>query len=138
MKVERTASNATSKQSHNMRWNSELTDFLLNYLAEQAQKGNKGPTGFKASVLNRAAHAINENFGKRMMLSNVQNHLKTIRRWWKRIQFIKSLSGVTFNPDINALEMEQEEYQKHVQVHILLTVTLQKYNAEILKRVVTL
>jgi Myb/SANT-like DNA-binding domain len=127
MKVERTASYVNSKISHNMRWNSELTEFLLNYLAEEARRGNKGSTGFKASVLNRAVHALNENFGKKMMFSNVQNHLKTVRRWWKRIQFIKSLSGVTLHPDTNTLEMGEEEYQRHVQVCILLTEPYKKY-----------
>jgi Myb/SANT-like DNA-binding domain len=111
--------------SRNLTWTPAMTEFILKYLAEEVREGKKNQKGFKACILSDAAEAANKKFGKKMMYCHVQNHLKTVKKRWRRIEYIKSMDGVTFNPDTSTIEMQYEVYHKHVEVlHMAMTAFL--------------
>lgn len=102
--------------SRNLTWTPAMTEFILKYLADEVRAGQKNQKGFKACILSNAAEAVNKKFGKNMMFSHVQNHLKTVKKRWRRIECMKSVDGATFRPDTSTIEMQHEVYHKHLEV----------------------
>jgi Myb/SANT-like DNA-binding domain len=104
------------RKLHQERWSSVMSNFLLTHLVGEIKAGHKGSNGFKAIALNNAAEAVSKKFGKTMTSCHVQNHLKTLKKYWSAIERIKKNSGVVFNSDTNTLQMGLEEYMKYIEV----------------------
>ena len=81
---------SSSKQ---FRWLATMHEMMLRILTEEAAKGNKPFSTFKAGSFAFVANEISDQFGVECHPSYVENRLWTLRTMWTIIQTIRKKSG---------------------------------------------
>ena len=101
-------------------WTSAMSAFMLSHLADLVASGLKTSKGFKKHFYNGCARAINEKFNTIRTGDQVKNHLKTWQKKWAKIIKLKKLSGALFDEDNCMITLDDEHYNGHVKVKLLL------------------
>nr|POE57802.1 hypothetical protein CFP56_67445 [Quercus suber] len=88
-------SNGKEKVSSNkqFRWLPPMHLTILRLLAQEAVKGNKLSSTFKASSFALVANEITAQFGVECHPSYVENRMRTLRIMWSTIQTIRKKNG---------------------------------------------
>ena len=81
---------SSSKQ---FRWLPPMHEMMLRILAQEAAKGNKLSSTFKAASFALVAKEITAKFGVKCHPSYVDNRMRTLRTIWSTIQTIRKNSG---------------------------------------------
>jgi hypothetical protein len=68
---------AQGEGSGTVTWNSVVSSFMLNHLAEMVVNGTRTSSGFKNVHLNMCSRALNDHFKTKYSGENVKNHLRT-------------------------------------------------------------
>ncbi|XP_020081746.1 L10-interacting MYB domain-containing protein-like [Ananas comosus] len=110
-------SNISSKKISAFKWNSIMSRFFIQFMAEQARQGMKIDKSFKPQTLNAAVVAVNEQFGCKITESNVRNHLRTLRARWLQIKQLKEKSGVGWDEKEKKIIMGEDEYKTYIQAN---------------------
>ena len=85
---------------------------LLRLLAEEAEKGNKPSSTFKASSFAFVAKEIFAQFGVKCYPSYVENQLRTLRTMWTTIQTIRKKSGFGWDDNLKIIICDAKTYQE--------------------------
>ncbi|KAJ3676170.1 hypothetical protein LUZ60_003582 [Juncus effusus] len=117
MEHDATPPNPKEKGIKNQNWTKQESEFLMNFLAEEARSGRMPEKGFKSCQYNTAARALNKKYGKSFSETHIVNHMKTIKRKWKNIQIVKKLSGSSFDDDTCTVILGEEEFKTYIQTH---------------------
>jgi hypothetical protein len=65
---------------------------MLTFLANLVANGTKTSTGFKKAQLNACANALNDHFKIYRTANEIGNHLKTWKKKYVRISYLRDLS----------------------------------------------
>ena len=82
------------------KWMPLMHMTLLRLLAEEAVKGNKPSSTFKADSFAFVANEISAQFGVECHPSYVENRLWTLRTMWTIIQTIRKKSGFGWDDNL--------------------------------------
>ena len=75
------------------RWLPPMHSMMLRLLVQEAAKGNKPSSTFKAGSFALVAKEITAQFGVECHPSYVENRMRTLRTTWSTIQTIRKKSG---------------------------------------------
>jgi len=75
----RSTQNEKCKGNH-FTWSKPMSQMLLEILAEEALKGSKFSSTFKAESFVKVATKINQKFNVQCKPKHVDNHLKTMKK----------------------------------------------------------
>ena len=89
---------------------------MLRLLAQEAAKGNKPSSTFKAGSLAFVAKEITAQFGVECHPSYVENRMRTLRTMWSTIQTIRKKSGFGWNDNLKMITCDTKTYQEEVTV----------------------
>ncbi|KAL5664764.1 hypothetical protein ACJX0J_024872, partial [Zea mays] len=78
-------------------------------------EGIRTSTGFKKVHLNMCAKALNDYFKMNLTVEQVQNHLRTWKRRYAKINRLRKLSVASWNEDNYMLTLDHEHYANYVQ-----------------------
>jgi hypothetical protein len=104
--------------SGHVTWNSAVSTFMLNHLAEMVANGTRTSSGFKRVHLNMCAQAINDHFKTNYTRDNVKNHLWTWQRRYTKILRLKKLSASGWDEDHCMITLDAEHYAGYVVVFL--------------------
>lgn len=65
---------------HYKSWTQQMDVFLLDFLLEQKNQGQKPDKNFSQAAYNAVIEAINSKFPMKVNKDNVQNRLKTLKK----------------------------------------------------------
>jgi hypothetical protein len=68
------------KSGGNTQWTASQSSFVQTYLVNLVSEGKKISTSFKKVHLNLCAKALNDHFKMNMMIDQIANHLKTLKK----------------------------------------------------------
>ena len=98
------------------RWLPPMHTTLLRLLAEEAVKGNKLSSTFKAGSFAFVAKEISAQFGVECHPSYVENRMQTLRTMWTTIQTIRKKSGFGWDDNLKMITCDAKTYQEEVVV----------------------
>ncbi|KAI5585754.1 hypothetical protein BDE02_06G166200 [Populus trichocarpa] len=87
-----TTQNEKCKGKH-FTWSKLMSHMLLEILAEEAFKGNKPSSTFRAESFVKVATEISQKFNVQCEPKHVDNHLKTVKKEWRIITKLINKSG---------------------------------------------
>jgi hypothetical protein len=89
---------------------------LLEILAEEAFKGNKPSSTFRAKSFIKVAIKISQNFNVQCEPKHVDNHLKTVKNEWGIITKLKNKSGFGWDDCLKMITVSKDVYNEEVKV----------------------
>ena len=89
---------------------------MLRILAQEAAKGNKPSSTFKADSFALVTKEITAQFGVECHPSYVENRMRTLRTMWSTIQTIRKKSGFGWDDNLKMITCDAKTYQKEVMV----------------------
>ena len=98
------------------RWLPPMHMTLLRLLVEEAAKGNKPPSTFKAGSFAFVAKEISTQFGLECHPSYVENRMRTLRTMWTTIQTIRKKSDFGWDDNLKMITCDTKTYQEEVMV----------------------
>ena len=104
---------SSSKQ---FRWLPPMHSTMLRLLAQEAAKGNKQSSTFKASSFALVAKEITAQFGVECHPSYVENRMRTLRTMWSTIQTTTKKSGFGWDDNLKMITCDAKTYQEEVMV----------------------
>ena len=104
---------SSSKQ---FRWLPLMHETMLKILAQEAAKGNKPSSTFRAGSFALVAKEITAQFGVECHPSFVENRMRTLRTMWSTIQTIRKKSGFGWDDNLKMIACDAKTYQKEVMV----------------------
>ena len=104
---------SSSKQ---FRWLPPMHSTMLRILAQEAAKGNKPSSTFKASSFALVAKEITAQFGVECHPSYVENRMRTLRTMWSTIQTVRKKSGFGWDDNLKMITCDAKTYQEEVMV----------------------
>ncbi|KAK4606174.1 hypothetical protein RGQ29_000442, partial [Quercus rubra] len=102
---------SSSKQ---FRWLPPMHEMMLRILAEEAGKGNKPFSTFKAGSFALVAKEITAQFGVECHPSYVDNRMRTLRTMWSTIQTLRKKNGFGWNDNLKMITCDAKTYQEEV------------------------
>ena len=111
-------SKGKEKVSNNkqFRWLPPMHETMLKILAQEATKGNKPSSTFRAGSFALVAKEITTQFGVECHPSYVENWMRTLRTMWSTIQTIRKKSGFGWNDNLKMITCDTKTYQEEVMV----------------------
>ena len=85
-------------------------------LAQEAHKGNKPSSTFKAGSSALVAKEITTQFRVECHPSYVENRMQTLRTMWSTIQTIRKKSGFGWDDNLKMITCDSKTYQEEVMV----------------------
>lgn len=117
---------ANDKQgTKNFKWTNEMSDFLIEFLVNQASIGMKVDKSFKRRAFVAAARAVSSKFQVSCNWTKVENRLRTFKTKWSRITQLKSLSGASWDPVSKTISLGEGSYQDFIRVKFFFSVLSQ-------------
>ena len=89
---------------------------LLEILAEEALKGSKPSSTFKAESFVKVATEISQKFNVQCEPKHVDNHLKTVKKEWGIITKLKNKSGFGWDDCLKMITVSKNVYDEEVKV----------------------
>jgi hypothetical protein len=89
---------------------------LLEILAEEALKGSKPSSTFKAECFVKVATEISQKFNVQCEPKHVDNHLKTVKKEWGIITKLKNKSGFGWDDCLKMITVSKDVYDEEVKV----------------------
>ena len=93
-----------------------MHEMMLRILAEEAGKGNKPFSTFKAGSFALVAKEITAQFGVECHPSYVDNRMRTLRTMWSTIQTLRKKSGFGWDDNLKMITCDAKTYQEEVMV----------------------
>lgn len=87
---------------------------MLTFLSNIVAEGTKISTGFKKVHLNACAQALNDHFKLTRIGDQVANHLKTWKKKYTRIKYLKNLSVALWDENEFIVSLDHEHYKVHM------------------------
>ena len=104
---------SSSKQ---FRWLPPMHETMLKILAQEAAKGNKPSSTFRAGSFALVAKEITAQFGVECHPSYVKNRMRALRIMWSTIQTIRKKSGFGWDDNFKMITCNAKTYQEEVMV----------------------
>ena len=104
---------SSSKQ---FRWLPPMHETMLRILVQEAAKGNKPSSTFKAGSFALVAKEITAQFGIDCHPSYVENRMRNLRTMWSTIQTIRKKTGFGWNDNLKMITCDTKTYQEEVMV----------------------
>ncbi|XP_065626547.1 uncharacterized protein LOC136066338 [Quercus suber] len=105
---------STSKQ---FRWLPPMHEMMLRILAQEAAKGNKPSSTFRAGSFALVAKEISAQFGVECHPSYVDNRMRTLRTMWSTIEKLRKKSGFGWDDNLKMITCDAKTYQEEVMAH---------------------
>ena len=102
--------------SKQFRWLPPMHEMMLKILAEEAGKGNKPSSTFRAGSFALVAKEITAQFGVECHPSYVDNRMRTLRTMWSTIQTLRKKSGFGWDDNLKMITCDAKTYQEEVMV----------------------
>ena len=113
---------SSSKQ---FRWLPPMHETMLKILAQEAAKGNKPSSTFRAGSFALVAKEITAQFGVECHPSYVKNRMRTLRTMWSTIiQTIRKKNGFGWDDNLKMITCDTKTYQEEVMVWLPTTLYL--------------
>ena len=111
-------SKGKEKVSNNkqFKWLPPMHETMLKILSQEAAKGNKPSSTFKAGSLALVAKEITAQFGVECHSSYVENRMRTLRTMWSTIRTIRKKSGFGWDDSLKMITCDPKTYQEEVMV----------------------
>ena len=93
-----------------------MHEMMLKILAQEAAKGNKLSSTFKAGSFALVAKEITTQFGVECHPSYVENRMRALRIMWSTIQTIRKKSGFGWDDNFKMITCNAKTYQEEVMV----------------------
>jgi hypothetical protein len=97
-------------------WSKPMSHVLLEILAEEAFKGSKPSSTFKAESFVKVATEINQKFNVQCKPKYVDNHLKTVKKEWGIITKLKIKNGFGWDDCLKMITVSKYVYDEEVNV----------------------
>ncbi|KAI9401708.1 hypothetical protein POPTR_001G157750v4 [Populus trichocarpa] len=94
-----------------------MSHMLLEILAEEALKGSKPSSTFKAESFVKVATEISQKFNVQCEPKHVDNHLKTVKKEWGIITKLKNKSGFGWDDCLKMITVSKDVYDEKVKAH---------------------
>ncbi|KAL9336691.1 hypothetical protein Peur_071179 [Populus x canadensis] len=91
-----------------------MSHILLEILAEEALKGSKPSSTFKAESFVKVATEISQKFNVQCEPKHVDNHLKTVKKEWGIITELKNKSGFAWDDCLKMIIISKDVYDEEV------------------------
>ncbi|XP_061953625.1 uncharacterized protein At2g29880-like [Populus nigra] len=108
--------NVKCKGKH-FTWSKPMSHMLLEILAEEALKGSKPSSTFKAESFVKVATEISQKFNVQCEPKHVDNHLKTVKKEWGIITKLKNKSGFGWDDYLKMITVSKDVYDEEVKAH---------------------
>ena len=95
-----------------------MHSMMLRLLVQEAAKGNKPSSTFKAGSFALVAKEITAQFGVECHPSYVENRMWTLRTTWSTIQAIRKKNGFGWDDNLKMITCNAKTYQEEVMVWI--------------------
>nr|POF05632.1 hypothetical protein CFP56_28874 [Quercus suber] len=105
---------STSKQ---FRWLPPMHEMMLRILAQEAAKGNKPSSTFRAGSFALVAKEISAQFGVECHPSYVDNRMCTLRTMWSTIEKLRKKSDFGWDDNLKMITCDAKTYQEEVMAH---------------------
>ena len=89
---------------------------LLQILVDEALKGNKPSSTFKAESFAKVATKISQQFNVPYEQKHVENHLKTMKKEQGIITQLKNKSGFSWDDCLKMITVSKDVYDEEVNV----------------------
>nr|POF09277.1 hypothetical protein CFP56_18145 [Quercus suber] len=99
------------------RWLPPMHETMLRILAQEAAKGNKPSSTFKAGSFALVAKEITAQFGVECHPSYVDNRMRTLRTMWSTIEKLRKKSGFGWDDNLKMITCDAKTYQEEVMAH---------------------
>jgi hypothetical protein len=86
------------------------------FLVKLVTEGTKASTGFKKVHLNGCAKVVSEHFKINRTGDQISNDLKTLKKKYTRINYLKNLNAALWNEDEFIVTFDHEHYTNHFEV----------------------
>ncbi|PUZ45973.1 hypothetical protein GQ55_7G006100 [Panicum hallii var. hallii] len=96
------------------QWTPTQSTFVLTFLNNVVADGTKTSTGFKKVHLNACAKALNDHFKLTRTGDQVSNHLKTWKKKYTRINYLKNLSAALWYEDEFIVSLDHDHYKGYM------------------------
>jgi len=93
-----------------------MSHMLLEILVEEALKGSKPSSIFKAESFVKVAIEISQKFNVQCEPKHVDNHLKTVKKEWGIITKLKNKSGFGWDDCLKMITVSKDVYDEEVNV----------------------
>ncbi|KAL9354448.1 hypothetical protein Peur_052418 [Populus x canadensis] len=103
--------NVKCKGKH-FTWSKPMSHMLLEILAEEALKGSKPSSTFKAESFVKVATEISQKFNVQCEPKHVDNHLKTVKKEWGIITKLKNKSGFGWDDCLKMITVSKDVYDE--------------------------
>jgi len=90
-----------------------MSHMLLEILAEDALKGNKPSSTFKAESFVKMAREISQKFNVQCESKHVDNHLKTMKKEWGIMTKLKNKSGFGWDNCLKMITVSKVVYDEY-------------------------
>ena len=107
--------NVKCKGKH-FTWSKPLSHILLEILAEEALKGNKLSSTFKAESFVKVASEISQKFNLQCEPKHVDNHFKTVKKEWGIITKLENKSDFGWDDCLKMITISKDVYDEEVKV----------------------
>nr|POE66951.1 hypothetical protein CFP56_72597 [Quercus suber] len=91
-----------------------MHEMMLRILAQEAAKGNKPSSTFKAGSFALVAKEISAQFGVECHPSYVDNLMQTLRTMWSTIEKLQKKSGFGWDDNLKMITCDAKTYQEEV------------------------
>ena len=88
-----------------------MHETMLRILVQEAAKGNKPSSTFKAGSFALVAKEITAQFGVECHSFYVENRMRTLRTMWSTIQTIRKKNGFGWNNNLKMITCDAKTYQ---------------------------
>ena len=99
------------------QWTPTQSSFMLTFLANIVADGTKTSTGFKKVHLNACAKVVNDYCKVNRTRDQISNHLKTWKKKFNRINYLRKLSAALWDEDNFIISLDHEHYTSYIQVN---------------------
>ena len=93
-----------------------MSHMLLEILVDEALKGNKPSSTFKAESFVKVATEISQTFNMQCEPKHVDNHLKTVEKKWGLTTQLKNKSGFGQDDCLKMITVSKDVYDEEVNV----------------------
>ena len=99
---------SSSKQ---FRWLPPMHETMLRILVQEAAKGNKLSSTFRAGSFAFVVKEITAQFGVECHSFYVENRMRTLRTMWSTIQTIRKKSSFSWDDNLKMITCDAKTYQ---------------------------
>nr|POE46290.1 hypothetical protein CFP56_64932 [Quercus suber] len=93
-----------------------MHEMMLRILAQEATKGNKPSSTFRAGSFALVAKEISAQFGVECHPSYLDNRMQTLRTMWSTIEKLRKKSGFGWDDNLKMITCDAKMYQEEVMI----------------------